>query len=112
MKPTVQGWSSVIPKFSAVEFVSFYIEIPVMIVMFTSWFILKRFTRPAGRLLARDDESRNRAWRHLDIVDMDTVDLAQDEYTEEAEDKVEDEERRSRIKGPRGLWWRLYYWIA
>ena len=101
-----------IPKFSPVDFVSFYIEIPVMIVMFTSWLMLKRFTRPAGRLLARDDESRSRVWHHLDVVDIDTVDLTQDEYTDEAEDKEEDEERRGRISGPRGLWWRLYYWIV
>lgn len=101
-----------VPKFSAVDFVSFYIEIPVMIVMFTSWLMIKRSTRPAGRLLAGDGESRSRVWRHLDLVDIDVVDLTQDEYTEEAEDKEEEEERKSRISGPGGLWWRLYYWIA
>ena len=111
-KSTVQGWSSVIPKFSAVDFISFYIEIPVMIVMFSCWLILKRFTRPVGRLLAEDDESRSHDWRNLDLVDIDAVDLTQDEYMDEAEDKMEDEERESRIRGPRGLWWRLYYWIV
>ncbi|KAG6857760.1 hypothetical protein H0H87_004176 [Tephrocybe sp. NHM501043] len=36
----VQGWSSVIPKFSGVDFVSYYIEIPVMIIMFFAWLVV------------------------------------------------------------------------
>lgn len=38
----VQGWSSFSPIFAAVDFVSYYIEIPVMIVMYLFWKILKR----------------------------------------------------------------------
>lgn len=38
----VQGWSSFSPSFAAVDFVSYYIEIPVMIVMYLFWKILKR----------------------------------------------------------------------
>ena len=33
----VQGWSSFSPSFSAVDFVSYYIELPIMAVMFLGW---------------------------------------------------------------------------
>lgn len=38
----VQGWSCFSPSFSGVDFVSFYIEIPIMIVMFVFWKLYKR----------------------------------------------------------------------
>jgi AAT family amino acid transporter len=38
----VQGWKSFSPKFSPVDFVSFYIELPVMLVMFLVWKVVKR----------------------------------------------------------------------
>jgi AAT family amino acid transporter len=38
----VQGWSCFSPSFAAVDFVSYYIEIPVMIVMYLFWKIIKR----------------------------------------------------------------------
>ncbi|KAE8144418.1 hypothetical protein BDV25DRAFT_145647, partial [Aspergillus avenaceus] len=38
----VQGWKCFSPHFKAVDFVSFYIEIPVMIVMFLGWKLAKR----------------------------------------------------------------------
>lgn len=38
----VQGWSSFSPNFQGVNFVSYYIEIPVMIVMFVGWKLVKR----------------------------------------------------------------------
>ena len=38
----VQGWSCFSPTFSAVDFVSFYIEIAIMVVMFVFWKIFKR----------------------------------------------------------------------
>ncbi|KAG9316460.1 amino acid permease-domain-containing protein [Chiua virens] len=37
----IQGWSSIFPAFSAVDFVSFYIQILVMIVMYTAWALAK-----------------------------------------------------------------------
>lgn len=33
----VQGWSSFTPTFSAVDFVSFYVELPVMALMYLGW---------------------------------------------------------------------------
>jgi len=38
----VQGWSCFSPSFKAVDFVSFYIELPIMLVMFVGWKLLKR----------------------------------------------------------------------
>ncbi|KAM5352707.1 hypothetical protein ACJ41O_005429 [Fusarium nematophilum] len=38
----VQGWSCFSPKFDAVSFVSFYIELPVMLVMYVVWKVIKR----------------------------------------------------------------------
>ncbi|KAL1987468.1 hypothetical protein VTN96DRAFT_3850 [Rasamsonia emersonii] len=38
----VQGWSSFSPSFQAVDFVSYYIELPVMLVMFLAWKLVKR----------------------------------------------------------------------
>ncbi|TVY47446.1 putative amino-acid permease [Lachnellula occidentalis] len=38
----VQGWSSFSPKFSGVDFVSYYIELPIMLIMYVGWKLLKR----------------------------------------------------------------------
>ncbi|KAJ5690816.1 Amino acid/polyamine transporter I [Penicillium macrosclerotiorum] len=38
----VQGWSCFSPHFKRVDFVSLYIEIPIMIVMFLAWKLIKR----------------------------------------------------------------------
>jgi AAT family amino acid transporter len=59
----VQGWSCFSPSFQAVDFVSFYIEIPIMIVMFLVWKLVKR-TR---------------------FVHLDEMDLVTDRYDLDAE---------------------------
>ncbi|THV06692.1 hypothetical protein K435DRAFT_644901 [Dendrothele bispora CBS 962.96] len=127
----VQGWSSIFPTFVTVDFISFYIEIPVMIVMFVAWMLLRRPTAPAKL----DEEtnttpignegyttpitnSRNPSelWRYNDIVDIHTVDLKKDEYEEDktGQDRTEDEIREGRLKGSRlsAIAWRLYYWVV
>jgi AAT family amino acid transporter len=38
----VQGWSCFSPSFDAVSFVSFYIELPVMLVMYVVWKLIKK----------------------------------------------------------------------
>lgn len=38
----VQGWSSFSPGFNAVDFVSFYVEIGIMLVLFVFWKVVKR----------------------------------------------------------------------
>ncbi|KAH7880376.1 uncharacterized protein C8R40DRAFT_1079937 [Lentinula edodes] len=43
----VQGWSSVIPKFTPVYFVSYYIELPIMLIMYLVWMLIQRPGRPS-----------------------------------------------------------------
>ena len=43
----VQGWSCFSPSFSVVSFFSYYIELPIMLVMYVGWKMLKR-TRVVG----------------------------------------------------------------
>lgn len=38
----VQGWECFSPHFKRVDFVSYYVEIPIMIVMFLGWKLVKR----------------------------------------------------------------------
>lgn len=38
----VQGWDCFSPHFKVVDFVSYYIEIPIMIIMFLGWKLVKR----------------------------------------------------------------------
>ena len=38
----MQGWSCFSPSFDGVSFVSFYIELPVMFVMYAGWKLIKR----------------------------------------------------------------------
>jgi AAT family amino acid transporter len=38
----VQGWSCFSPTFDGVSFVSYYIELPVMLVMYVGWKLVKR----------------------------------------------------------------------
>jgi amino acid transporter, AAT family len=99
----VQGYSSFIPEFKGVEFVSFYVEVPVMALMYVAW-ILSR-PQPARR------DGVLRAFGE-DLVDYKTVDLDRDEYAEVEADKVLDQKRESRLKGRQGWLWRCYYWIA
>lgn len=61
----VQGWRSFSPRFDAVNFVSFYVELPVMLIMYVAWKVAKR-TR---------------------IVSLDDMDLETDVYTAEVEEE-------------------------
>lgn len=38
----VQGWSCFSPKFDGVSFVSFYIELPIMLIMYLGWKFVKK----------------------------------------------------------------------
>ena len=71
----VQGWSSFSPSFSVVTFFSLYVELPIMLVMYLGWKMLKRTkvvrlhemdletdTYPVDRL-DTIPENRNSAWR-------------------------------------------------
>ncbi|KAJ7188561.1 amino acid permease-domain-containing protein [Mycena filopes] len=113
----IQGWSSVIPVFSAVDFLSFYIEIPVLTVMYISWALVKN--RPAAsRVVEREPSDSSPLLAHsrsrspprkrwfTDLVDVQTVDLNSDQYEEDEADKRDEEQHES------GIWRRLYYYLA
>lgn len=108
----VQGWSSIIPEFTAADFVSFYIEIPVMIVMAVVWLIIqsRRKKLPASPITAKQ------RWRWLplrgDLVQPSTMDLTTDEYHEREEDRLDDDKRERNLKGKWRFLWRIYYLIA
>jgi AAT family amino acid transporter len=63
----IQGWSCFSPSFDGVSFVSFYIELPIMLVMYLGWKIIKR----------------------TKFVRLDEMDLVTDVHT--AEEQVEEE---------------------
>jgi len=112
----IQGWSSLIPKFSPTEFLSYYIEIPVMIVMFMLWRVLSlHWTRIHAAnssrtpllipLTPRATHTNTHGFWSGDVVDLETVDLTRDEYIEDEEDK--DEEPNAK-----GVLWILYDWVV
>jgi amino acid transporter, AAT family len=116
----VQGWSSLLPKFSAINFMSFYIEIPVMLVMYTAWAFAQRTnvqqvpalpaSPTSGTPLLSGMRRHQLSW-YSDLVDHRVVDLVKDEYEEVDDDKADDEIRERRMGG-RTIWlWRLYYWV-
>lgn len=67
----VQGWTSFSPAFSPIDFVSFYVELPVFALMFVVWKLVKKtkFQRAAEMDLVtetytRDDmEEHQEAWK-------------------------------------------------
>ena len=107
-----------IPHFSAVDFVSFYVEIPVMVVMYIVWITFKRLPQHKGvidpEFVGSSDTppiSPKRV-RWFDLVDISTVNLHRDEYEDAVDDLIEDQERDRRMKGRIRWLWRLYYTIA
>lgn len=117
-----------IPKFAAVDFVSFYIEIPVMIVMYIAWMLIVRPGYAAYRAqdaaqsqfesgsLPSPNHHRVAPWRwwHSDLVNTKLVDLRREEYEEGEIDKSEEQERERRVSKPKGvgLFWRIYYLLV
>ncbi|KAH7097621.1 amino acid permease-domain-containing protein [Auriculariales sp. MPI-PUGE-AT-0066] len=86
----IQGWSSIVPVFSPLSFVSFYIELPIMLLFYVAWKL--RWRRP--------------------IVDLASIDLHVDEHEESAEDVLHDATREARISGKWRHAWQAYYLIA
>jgi len=72
----VQGWSSFSPSFAAVDFVSYYIELPVMAIMWLGWKWLKK----------------------TKVVSYEEMDLKTDVYVMREED-LRGEEREKSVKG-------------
>ena len=117
----VQGWSSVIPRFSIVDFFSFYIELPVMVLMYFLWLLVRRVrhipasvtttTSPPSPASPLEAVTRP-AQPFFDFVDVTRVDLYHDEHEDGQVDKHEDEARAQRLRG-RARWaWAVYYLVA
>lgn len=102
----VQGWSSFSPSFDAVDFVSLYIEIPLMLVMFVGWVVFRRIL--GHKLTIAHAQSSPSG--------SSDIDLYQDEHNDRKEDVTqrhdEEKSREERLSGPRRLWWKLYYLIV
>src|SRR5882757_5271589 len=102
----VQGWSSVIPRFSVVDFLSFYIELLMMGIMYILWLVFHRAFRPraAAALLSSSPMTASgsthpEAQPFFDFVEVSDVDLYRDEHEETHVDKHEDEVRAQRLRG-------------
>jgi len=120
----LQGWPSVIPRFSAVDFLSFYIQLPVMAVMYFLWLVVHRMLRPHRPLATQQPTSPSSAATSplatmgpasrsfFDFVDPSRVDLYRDEHEDSPLDKHEDEVRVRRMRGLVGWVWALYYYIV
>lgn len=81
----VQGWSCFSPTFSVVDFFSYYVELPIMAVMYLGWKLVKR-TR---------------------IVSMESMDLETDVYEVGKDDEVEADKENT----TRGRIGRVFRWF-
>lgn len=76
----VQGWSCFSPKFDGLSFVSFYIELPIMLALFLGW----------------------KFWKRTKLVGLDDMDLETDVHT--ADERVE-EKKGWEAKARRAVSW-------
>ncbi|KAI0304276.1 amino acid permease-domain-containing protein [Multifurca ochricompacta] len=107
----IQGWSSVIPHFSAVDFVLLYIELFVMALMYILWLLVRRGL-PLSALSISSPAGTHQARPFFDFVDLARVDLYHDEHEDEQTDKHEDEVRAQRLSGRAGWAWALFYAVV
>ncbi|KAJ7109059.1 amino acid permease/ SLC12A domain-containing protein [Mycena crocata] len=96
----VQGWSSFAP-FAKVDFISLYIEIPLMFVVAVGYLLARREWRSTGQ-----------PWYKLDMPDLKTVDITSQQHEEQEEDRADDDLREKRLQGKKKSLWRLYYLVA
>lgn len=82
----IQGWSAFKGSFDAVSFVANYIELPLFLVLYVGWRLIKRVHSPT-----------------LLQIDLDSGRHAEDEYDEQNNQEIEQRE-----KGKYGWAWRAY----
>lgn len=103
----VQGWSSVIPHFEPIDFVSFYLEIPVMAVMYFSWILWHRPTTSSSSDQASSSGRNRWDWWFNDAVDLQTIDLSTDEFVDEQGSREQVDKKEGK-----GYLSMLYRWIV
>ena len=72
------------------DFVSLYIQLPFLVVMFA---LRKLIWRPP-------------------FMKLDEIDLETDEYQDTSEDEEDDKHRAENLRGRWRTFWRLYYFLA
>lgn len=87
---SVQGYSSFIPVFSPVTFLSLYLQLPFMLLLFIVWKLLHRQKLP----------------------DLRSIDLKSEEHVEGILDLQDDETREAREAGKWRWAWKIWYLIA
>lgn len=87
---SVQGYSSFVPVFSPVTFLSLYLQLPFMFLLFIAW----------------------RLFHRRKIPDLSSMDLRSGEHEEGVLDTQDDQERATRSTGKWGRAWKLWYLIA
>ncbi|GAA6014386.1 hypothetical protein JCM11491_007036 [Sporobolomyces phaffii] len=86
----VQGWSVFSGGFDKIGFVSNYIEIPVFLVLYGFWRVVKKVKSPS----------------------LGEIDLDSQRYVETARDVADNDEIERRERGKFGWAWKAYSWFA
>ena len=101
------------------DFISFYIEIPIMVIMYLVWVLVHHNPFQKGQEIALPIDAEDipvtiapTRSRWLDLVETSEVDLHKDEYKDDVADLADNEERDKRLSGRTGWLWRIYYWAA
>ncbi|GJJ11925.1 hypothetical protein Clacol_006163 [Clathrus columnatus] len=86
----VQGYSSFIPVFSPITFLSLYLQLPFMFILFVGWKLIHGQKMP----------------------DLKSIDLKLAEHVEGTLDLQDDEERKARLEGGWKWAWNVWYLFA
>jgi len=86
----IQGYSSLIPHFSPVNFVSMYLQLPTMLVLILGWKLIHRIRSP----------------------NLSLIDLHAEEHRDGEDDWQDDAGREERTKGKLGWAWKTWYLVA
>ena len=79
----VQGWSCFSPSFSGVDFVSYYIELPIMLIMYLAW----------------------KAWKRCRVVGLMEMDLETDVYIKGSDEYSPEDQTGWKGKARAALRW-------
>ncbi|KAH8930757.1 hypothetical protein BT69DRAFT_1255261 [Atractiella rhizophila] len=106
----IQGWSSFSPSFNSVDFVSLYIQIPLMVVLYFGWAIFRR-AYLGFEAHEEGEEKPLKRWTSWvwDAVDISKVDLYEHEYHDEEMDPVDKAKAEKEEERRKKWYWRIIY---